>query len=220
MKKRNFLFGTAVAAVVAASPIAGFVGGHLEQYNLFPGKPSKGTKLNILSIVTPQFDGLMLRDDEFTELADIETEWTFTPFGSLQEKINSEGVAANRTFDVVNYLNSWEPPNAHWLKPIDELIECDGISMDRYPAAFARSTQYEGKTLGFPLRAHPQLLFYRSDLISEPPTTWEEVVEVGKAERDQPGYRAACTVLQRRRQLAESVHLDQLPVGCWRGHLQ
>lgn len=150
-------------------------------YNLSAGKPYAGTKLNILSVVTPQFDGLMLRDEEFTELTGIETEWTFIPFGSLQEKINAEGIAANGTFDVVNYLDSWGPPNAHWLMRIDDLMARDGISMDRYPAAFARSAQFEGETLGFPLRAHPQLMFYRKDLIPEPPATWEEVIEIGKA---------------------------------------
>ncbi|WP_120631779.1 sugar ABC transporter substrate-binding protein [Ruegeria sp. EL01] len=149
-------------------------------YNLKEGQPYAGAKLNILSVVTPQFDGLMLRDDEFTELTGIETEWTFIPFGSLQEKINAEGIAANGTFDVVNYLDSWGPPNAHWLMPIDDMMAQDGISMDRYPAAFARSAQYDGKTLGFPLRAHPQLMFYRKDLIPEPPTSWEEVIEIGK----------------------------------------
>lgn len=36
------------------------------EHNLLPGKPFEGTTINILSVVTPQFDGLMLRDDEFT----------------------------------------------------------------------------------------------------------------------------------------------------------
>ncbi|MEM9643189.1 MAG: extracellular solute-binding protein [Pseudomonadota bacterium] len=67
---------------------------------------------------------------------------------------------------------------------IDELMARDGISMDRYPAAFARSAQFEGETLGFPLRAHPQLMFYRKDLIQEPPTSWAEVIEIGKALKD------------------------------------
>jgi multiple sugar transport system substrate-binding protein len=181
MRKRTFLASVALGAAMALSPIVSLADGHLEKFNLLPGKPFEGTKLNILSVVTPQFDGLMLRDAEFTELTGIETEWTFIPFGSLQEKINAEGVAANGTFDVVNYLDSWGPPNAHWLKRIDELMERDGISMDRYPAAFARSAQFNGETLGFPLRAHPQLMFYRKDLISEPPTSWEEIIEVGKA---------------------------------------
>ncbi|NKB26246.1 MAG: extracellular solute-binding protein [Rhodobacteraceae bacterium] len=178
MRKRTLIKAGLAAATMLLAPLSATA--QDTPYNLMDGKPYAGTKLNILSVVTPQFDGLMLRDEEFTELTGIETEWTFIPFGSLQEKINAEGIAANGTFDVVNYLDSWGPPNAHWLMKIDEMMERDGISMDRYPAAFARSAQFEGETLGFPLRAHPQLMFYRKDLIPEPPTSWEEVIEIGK----------------------------------------
>ncbi len=176
--RRHFMAATAGAAF-AAMTATGFAADQTK-YGLLAGKPYEGTKLNILSVVTPQFDGLMLRDKEFTDLTGIETEWTFIPFTNLQEKMVAEGIAANGAYDVVNFLDSWGPPNAHWLQPIDDLMERDGISMDRYPAAFARSAQFEGKTLGFPLRAHPQLLFYRADLIDSPPTSWEEIIEVGK----------------------------------------
>ncbi len=176
--RRHFMAATAGAAF-AAMTATGFAADQTK-YGLLAGKPYEGTKLNILSVVTPQFDGLMLRDQEFTDLTGIETEWTFIPFTNLQEKMVAEGIAANGAYDVVNYLDSWGPPNAHWLQPIDDLMERDGISMERYPAAFARSAQFEGKTLGFPLRAHPQLLFYRADLIDTPPTSWEEIIEVGK----------------------------------------
>ncbi|MCR9135964.1 MAG: sugar ABC transporter substrate-binding protein [Alphaproteobacteria bacterium] len=177
--RRQFIATTAGAALSAMIATTGFAADQTK-YGLLDGKPFEGTKLNILSVVTPQFDGLMLRDQEFTDLTGIETEWTFIPFGSLQEKVAAEGIAANGTYDVVNYLDSWGPPNAHWLKRIDELMARDGISMDRYPSAFARSAQFEGETLGFPLRAHPQLMFYRKDLIPEAPTSWEEIIEVGK----------------------------------------
>jgi len=178
MRKLSLLKAGIAAVALSVASLAAHAGDM--PYNLKEGKPFAGTKLNSLSVVTPQFDGLMLRDDEFTELTGIETEWTFIPFGSLQEKMNAEGIAANGNFDVVNYLDSWGPPNAHWLMPIDDLMARDGISMDRYPAAFARSAQFEGKTLGFPLRAHPQVLFYRKDLIPNPPTTWEDVAAMGK----------------------------------------
>ncbi|MEM8851316.1 MAG: sugar ABC transporter substrate-binding protein [Pseudomonadota bacterium] len=178
MKKRSFMKGLLAGAALTLTPLA--TSAEDLPYGLLPDKPFEGATLNILSVVTPQFDGLMLRDEEFTELTGIETEWTFIPFGSLQEKINAEGIAANGTFDVVNYLDSWGPPNAHWLMSIDELMARDGISMDRYPSAFARSAQFEGETLGFPLRAHPQLMFYRKDLIPEPPETWADVVRIGQ----------------------------------------
>ena len=178
MKKRDLITAAIAAATLTLMPMSSSA--QDMPYGLLPDKPFEGTTLNILSVVTPQFDGLMLRDDEFTELTGIETDWTFIPFGSLQEKINAEGLAASGTFDVINYLDSWGPPNAHWLMRIDDLMARDGISMDRYPAAFARSAQFQGETLGFPLRAHAQLMFYRADLIDEPPATWDDVVRIGK----------------------------------------
>jgi len=129
---RSTLLATVAAGLLMTSAQAAEL-----PYGLKEGKPYDGTKLNVLSVVTPQFDGLMLRDSEFTELTGIETEWTFIPFGSLQEKVTAEGIAANGQFDVINYLDSWGPPNAHWLESIDEWMEADGISMDRYPPAFA-----------------------------------------------------------------------------------
>jgi multiple sugar transport system substrate-binding protein len=156
-------------------------------YGLKPGKPFAGTKLNVMAVVTPQFDGLALRDDEFTELTGIEVEWTFIPFTALQEKVASVGVAQDGSFDVVNYLDSWGPPNARWLLGLDAWLERDGISMERYPPAFAKSAIYDGEVKGFPLRAHPQLFFYRQDIFAElglePPATWDDVIAAGKAIR-------------------------------------
>lgn len=154
-------------------------------YGLKSGKPYAGTKLNIMAVVTPQFDGYRFRSHEFTALTGIELEWTMIPFVALQEKVASVGVAANGNFDVVNYLDSWGPANAHWLVRLDEWMQRDGIDPNRYPQAFIKSAQFKGETIGLPLRAHPQLFFYRKDILNElglePPKTWAEVVEVGKA---------------------------------------
>jgi len=173
----------AISAIVGATLAAGLAGPAVAQdvpYNLKPGKPYAGTELNILSVVTPQFDGLMLRDGEFTDLTGIKTNWTFIPFTALQEKVASVGVAADGNFDVVNYLDSWGPPNSHWLVPIDDWMARDGISMERYPAAFAKSAMFQDKTLGFPLRAHAMLMFYREDVFAElglaAPKSWDDVI--------------------------------------------
>ena len=153
-------------------------------YGLKAGKPYEGTTLNVLSVVTPQFKAYELRDEEFESLTGIQVNWTHVPFTALQEKVASVGVAGDGNFDVVNYLDSWGPPNAHWLVRLDERLKEDGISMDRYPPAFAKSAMFQGEVLGFPLRAHPQLFFYRKDLFDknglEAPKTWADVVAAGK----------------------------------------
>ena len=158
-------------------------------YGLKSGKPFAGTKLNIMAVVTPQFDGYRFRSHEFTALTGIELEWTMIPFVALQEKIASVGVAADGQFDIVNYLDSWGPANAHWFVPLDDWMQRDGIDPERYPTAFIKSAQFKDQTIGLPLRAHPQLFFYRKDILAElglqPPQTWADVVTVGKAIKEQ-----------------------------------
>ncbi|MCB2054143.1 MAG: sugar ABC transporter substrate-binding protein [Geminicoccaceae bacterium] len=180
--------GILLAGVLTLSAAGSAAAQDTLPYGLEPGKPYAGTTLNVMSVVTPQFTGLALRDGEFEEMTGITVNWTEIPFVGLQEKVSSVGVAADGSFDVVNYLDSWGPPNARWLMPIDDLMARDGISMDRYPAAFAKSAQFDGKTLGFPLRAHAQLFFYRKDIFDElgleAPKTWDDVIAAGKAIRE------------------------------------
>jgi ABC-type glycerol-3-phosphate transport system substrate-binding protein len=142
-------------------------GDNVLPYQLKSGKPYAGTTLNTLAVVTPQFKSYELRDEEFESLTGIKLNWTHIPFVALQEKVSSVGVAADGSFDVVNYLDSWGPSYAYWLEPIDNWLKRDGISMNRYPEAFKKSAMFKGQTLGFPLRAHPQLMFYRKDLFKK-----------------------------------------------------
>lgn len=182
--RRRFLAAAAAGTAAFASPALAQAPA---PYGLKAGKPYAGRKLNVLAVVTPQFDGLMLRTKEFTDLTGIEVNWTFVPFTALQEKVTSVGVAGDGTVDLVNYLDSWGPPNAHWFTVIDDLLRRDGVSMERYPKAFAKSAQFQGKTVGLPLRSHAQLFFYRRDVLDSvgmgAPATWDEVVAAGKAIR-------------------------------------
>lgn len=177
-------------ASLAAGGVAAFGRAEAQQslpHGLRAGKPFNGVRLNVLAVVTPQFDGLMLRTQEFTDLTGIEVRWDFVPFASLQEKVASVGVAADGSYDLVNYLDSWGPPNAHWLLRLDPFLRRDGISMDRYPTAFAKAASFRGEVIGLPLRSHAQLFFYRRDVLDEvgagAPKTWDEVVAIGKAIR-------------------------------------
>ena len=153
-------------------------------YGLKSGKPYGGTTLEILSVVTPQFKGLELRDDEFTEMTGIKLNWTEIPFTELQEKVASVGIAANGNFDLVNYLDSWGSANADWFVPLDALARRDGLDPGRYPDAFIKSATFNNEIKGLPLRAHPQLFFYRKDVFDNlnlpAPKNWSDVLAASK----------------------------------------
>ncbi len=180
--RRGFL-----AATAAGFALPAFAQGDKLPYSLKPGMPYKGVTLRVLAVVTPQFTGLSLRTPQFTKMTGINVQWDFTPFVALQEKVASIGVAADDTYDLVNYLDGWGPANANWFKPLDPLLKEAGISMDRYPPAFAKAASFQGKTNGMPLRSHAQLFYYRVDVLkdigAEPPKTWDDVVSIGKAMR-------------------------------------
>lgn len=74
MRERTLLKASAVLGAMALMPLT--AGAEDIPYDLKEGQQYAGTKFNIPSVVTPQFDGLMLRDDEFAELTGIEAEWT------------------------------------------------------------------------------------------------------------------------------------------------
>lgn len=153
-------------------------------YQLKAGKPYEGTKLNVLAVVSPQFEGLEARQQEFIDMTGIDVEWTYVPYDALQERLATMGVAQDSTYDIVNYLDSWGAPNAYWFLPLEDYLKQDGISMDRYPEAFAKSATFNNLASGFPLRAHAQLFYYRKDIFDklgiEPPKTWDDVAKAAE----------------------------------------
>ena len=156
-------------------------------YGLKPGKPYAGAKLTVLAVVTPQFQALQKRQDEFTSLTGITAQWDFVPFTALQDKVTSIGVGADDTYDVVNYLDGWGPPNAYWFTPLAPLAKRDGVDMGRYLPAFIQASSYKGELTGLPMRSHGQLFYYRKDVFDalglKAPASWDDVIAAGKAIR-------------------------------------
>jgi maltose-binding protein MalE len=73
---------------------------------------------------------------------------------------------------------------------------------DEIIPATLESVNYDGKLWGMPQQTNAAFLFYRTDHVSEPPETWQEVYETGADERHRlPGrtVRGADRRLPRRR---------------------
>ncbi len=108
-------------------------------YGLKSGKPYEGTTLNLMLNNAAKNTALEQYSDEFTEMTGIELKFDMTPFGSLLEKITSEGVGMTGNYDIVTYLDSWGPSIQQFLIPIEDRIDATGIDMDKYPPAFQQA---------------------------------------------------------------------------------
>ena len=173
----------------AADAAAGKGSGEIIEYGLKGGKPYTGTTLTVMLNNAAKNNAIEARLGEFEELTGIKVEADMTPFGSLLEKITSEGVGMTGTYDIVTYLDSWGPSIKQFLVPLSDLIDTADIDMNRYPPAFQQAVTYDGLVYGFPWRGHPQLLFYRADLLAQVgmdvPKTWKELEDVAVAITEQ-----------------------------------
>ncbi len=65
--------------------------------------------------------------------------------------------------------------NAGWLRPYTGAL-ADQVSKDAFDSA-VEAASFEGKLYGAPFNSNTQLLFYRKDLVPQPPTTWDQMID-------------------------------------------
>lgn len=166
-------------------------------YGLKSGKPYAGTKLVWLASPATQWAAIMERVPQFTELTGIEVEFAPTPYANLLDKITTEAIGGTDAYDVVWFTDSWGPSLAQYFVPLNDWIAADGLDMNRYPKAYEAAGAFEGQQIALPIRGHPQLLFYRTDILEEagvtPPTTWKELEEVSQVIKEKTGLYGIST---------------------------
>lgn len=183
ISRRTFGMGTAALGFGAMLPGAAFAQA-AALANLKPGKPHAGTELKVLCVVATQFRAHEARAAAFTEATGISVKYTYVPFANMREALTAEMVGGTGGYDLVVVMDQWVPSLANLMDPMDARIAAKKIDLKRYPDAFVKLGQIEGKQVGLPTRTHVQLLFYRKDLFAknnlQPPKTWDEVVSVSK----------------------------------------
>jgi len=107
-------------------------------------------------------------------------------------KVKVESVGWDEAYQkLVTAFNAGNPPDViyggtRWLPsfasmgaimPLDEYAK---DHMKLYHDPLQKAVTYKGKVYGIPRAFSSQVLIYRSDLIAEPPKTWDELVETAK----------------------------------------
>ncbi|MFM6991993.1 MAG: ABC transporter substrate-binding protein [Rhodoferax sp.] len=185
MKRRGILQATAAGFGGAMAPWALAQG----TGSVKPGKPYAGTEVNLLSVVAPQFKAHEARLAEFEALTGIKVKYQYVPFANTREKLTAELVGGSSQYDVLSAMDVWGPSLYNLFEPLNGMLAEKKIDMaSRYPHAHLRASSDgngNGKNiLGFPIRGHVQLMFYRKDVFDrlglKAPNTWDDMVESGK----------------------------------------
>lgn len=147
------------------------------------GKKYDGVTLRMLSqggnSYEPAFNTFAQEFEEMTG-ATIEIEWA--PWESLMPKVQADIASGDPQFDLFTNDIEFQYTIYPNLLPINDLIEQFDYNMDGFfPYVYEYGEGIAGQTgvrYGLPITTGVSLLFYRTDLISEFPTTWDGYTEV------------------------------------------
>jgi multiple sugar transport system substrate-binding protein len=103
-----------------------------------------------------------------------------------RQQMSLELDAEGDAFDILAVDVIWTGEFAQngWLEPLDDVRDqLEGVTV---PEAL-ETAMWEDSLWGAPYNTNAAFLYYRTDLVDEPPTTWEELVEVGTQAADEEG---------------------------------
>jgi multiple sugar transport system substrate-binding protein len=84
--------------------------------------------------------------------------------------------AKDSTVDIIGMDVIWtaEFANAGWLRPWAEPLKSQ-VTKDVFNSVIDTAS-FDGKLYGAPFNSNTELLWYRTDLVKTPPTTWDEMI--------------------------------------------
>ena len=99
---------------------------------------------------------------------------------SSRELLVRRLAAGDKSIDMINMDTIWTPEfaEAGWLRELKGAEK--EKALDDVLKGPAESVTWKGKTYGVPINSNVQLLWYRKDLVPNPPETWDELIAMAK----------------------------------------
>jgi multiple sugar transport system substrate-binding protein len=133
------------------------------------------------------YDPLYSRFEDFEEQEGTGIEAVVAPsHPELNARINREFGSGEASYDLISTHTKYAPSQARWLSPLDgDLNEED---LRHFSAQTLRLAHFDGELYGVPRNLDVKLLFHRTDLVPEPPVSWEELLEKAARLRSKDTY--------------------------------
>jgi multiple sugar transport system substrate-binding protein len=143
--------------------------------------------LRVLLVGGPMYDPLYARLEEFEAREGVEVERVVAPsHPELNERIAEEFGSGEASYDLISTHAKYAPSQRRWLTPLDDdLEEAELAAFAPRPLELAR---IDGSLYGVPRNLDVKLLYHRTDLVPEPPPSWEELRDEAAGLRSEEVY--------------------------------
>ena len=130
--------------------------------------------LRILLVGGPMYDPLYSRLKTFEDRREISLEVVATlPHPDLNQRIEEEFSSGTATYDLISTHTKYAPSQKQWLTPLDH--DLDESELENFTPRTLELARIDGFLYGVPRNLDVKLLYYRTDLMNEPPSSWEEL---------------------------------------------
>jgi multiple sugar transport system substrate-binding protein len=122
------------------------------------------------------YDPLYRRLPEFEEKHGVEVEAVVAPtHPDLNERIEEEFGSGGASYDLISTHTKYAPSQKQWLTPLDDDLSSSELEpFDERPLELAR---IDGALYSVPRNLDVKLLLYRTDLMEDQPSSWEDLRE-------------------------------------------
>lgn len=102
--------------------------------------------------------------------------------GAQHDAYVTSFAAGGTDYDIIDSNVTWpaEFAEAGYVLPIDTLLERDGFDTSDFVPGYMDAYTFKGRIWGLPCHSNAGLLYYRTDVIETPPTTWDELYEMAE----------------------------------------
>lgn len=147
------------------------------------------SEITVVHYPGPELDALKSVIGQFTSETGIGVNIIEISREVYNERIATQLMGRSDAYDIVALENAALPALAAggFLEQLDayvnnpEITQGTGFDLNLFLGGPLEASKYEGRLYALPTDASGFFLFYRKDLIADPPETWEEYIEVAKA---------------------------------------
>jgi multiple sugar transport system substrate-binding protein len=132
--------------------------------------------LKVLLVGGPMYDPLYTRLAEFEEREGVKVETVVAPtHPDLNEQIEEEFSSGAASYDLISTHTKYAPSQRQWLTPLDE--DLDDEELEPFTERTLELARIEGHLYGIPRNLDVKLLLYRTDVMEDQPSSWEDLRE-------------------------------------------
>jgi len=143
--------------------------------------------LKVLLVGGPRYDPLYSRLAEFEEREGLRVEKVIAPtHPDLNEQIEDEFASGAASYDLISTHTKYAPSQRQWLTPLDNDLD-DGM-LESFTPRTLELARIDGSLYGVPRNLDVKLLLYRTDLMEDQPSSWEDLLETATRLRSDSLY--------------------------------